>query len=141
MRRPALLFVPMLLGAASPAAAQSAFIDLSQPMTGESRFVVDADGKPVQLGPKAPVEVPKVEAPRAAVLPTRSACSDKDGNCPAEAAKATGAGATETRRAGPVIVPIRVNLPAGQAAAASAERPKTDAPKSTSRSTFRFRRR
>ena len=32
------------------AVAQSSFMDLSKPMTGKTRFVIDADGKPIEFG-------------------------------------------------------------------------------------------
>ena len=61
--RTCLLFAT-LLSPASPAIAQSSFIDLSKPMTGKSEYVFNVDGTPVDLGVPLIRPEPKPE-PRA----------------------------------------------------------------------------
>ena len=69
MKNPILaLILAIVFG--STAAAQSSFMDLSKPMTGKTRFVVDADGKPVEFGVplseriERPVQTSSPAAPR-----------------------------------------------------------------------------
>jgi hypothetical protein len=44
------VFVLTALAVATPAAGQIAFLALSTPQTGSSKYVLDENGKPVQLG-------------------------------------------------------------------------------------------
>jgi hypothetical protein len=50
------LILLALLFCCTAAAGQSAMVDLSKPMSGKSRFAINADGSPMELGAKPPRE-------------------------------------------------------------------------------------
>jgi hypothetical protein len=120
--------VAAIAGFAPDASAQSAVVDLSEPQTGKSRFVLNADMTPADLGGAAQAEKPMPVAAVSRVPACGEGCKLEQPTMPREKAYGyrdeAGSSGTRTR----VIVVNNMNANQAQQAAKP-------------RKTFRFRRR
>jgi hypothetical protein len=128
--------VAVIAGFASDASAQSAVVDLSAPQSGKSRFVLNADLTPADLGGAAQAEKPMPVAAVSRVPACGEGCKLDQPAMPREKAYGSRdeAGSSGTRSGTRTRVIVVNNMNGNQAQQAAK-------PAAPPRKTFRFRRR